>query len=34
MTLGRARYLGRQKAVFLTAAFLLSLYSYGLANLK
>lgn len=34
MTLGRARYLGRQKVVFLAAAFILSLFGYWIANFK
>lgn len=34
MTLGRARYLGRQKLVFLGAAFALSLFGYWIANFK
>jgi rhomboid protease GluP len=34
MTAGRARYLGRQKVVFLAAAFILSLFGYWIANLK
>ena len=34
MTLGRVRYLGRQKIVFASAAFLISLYGYWLANFK
>ena len=34
MTLGRVRYLGRQKIVFGGAAFALSLYGYWVANLK
>jgi rhomboid protease GluP len=34
MTRGRAAYLGRQKIVFLAAAFILSLVGYWLANFK
>ena len=34
MTMGRARYLGRQKVVFLGAAFALSLFGYWIANFK
>ncbi len=34
MTAGRARYLDRQKAVFLIAALALSLFGYWIANLK
>ncbi len=34
MTMGRARYLGRQKMVFASAAFVLSLYGYWIANFK
>jgi rhomboid protease GluP len=34
MTLGRARYLGRQKIVFGAAAFVLSLYGYWIANFR
>jgi rhomboid protease GluP len=34
MTLGRVRYLGRQKIVFASAAFVLSLYGYWIANFK
>lgn len=34
MTAGRARYLGRQKIVFLVAAFVLSLFGYWIANLR
>jgi rhomboid protease GluP len=33
MTAGRARYLGRQRLVFLVAAFVLSLFGYWIANL-
>ena len=34
MTAGRARYLARQKLVFIAAAFLLSLFGYWIANFK
>lgn len=34
MTAGRTRYLGRQKVVFIAAAFILSLAGYWLANFK
>jgi rhomboid protease GluP len=34
MTAGRARYLDRQKAVFLIAALALSLFGYWIANLR
>jgi rhomboid protease GluP len=34
MTAGRARYLGRQKIVFIAAAFILSLFGYWIANFK
>jgi rhomboid protease GluP len=34
MTRGRASYLGRQKIVFLAAAFVLSLFGYWIANFK
>jgi rhomboid protease GluP len=34
MTAGRVRYLARQKVVFVTAAFLLSLFGYWIANFK
>lgn len=34
MTAGRARYLARQRGVFLAAAFVLSLFGYWIANLK
>jgi rhomboid protease GluP len=34
MTLGRVKYLGRQKMVFASAAFVLSLYGYWIANFK
>jgi len=34
MTRGRERYLGRQKVVFLAAAFILTLVGYWLANFK
>ncbi len=34
MTAGRERYLGRQKTVFLAAAFILCLFGYWIANLK
>jgi rhomboid protease GluP len=32
MTAGRAKYLNRQRLVFLAAAFLLALFGYGIAN--
>jgi len=34
MTLGRVKYLGRQKVVFASAAFVLSLYGYWIANFR
>ena len=34
MTRGRAAYLGRQKIVFIAAAFILTLIGYWLANFK
>ena len=34
MTLGRVRYLGRQKIVFASAAFVIVLYAYWLTNFK
>ncbi len=34
MTLGRARYLGRQKLVFLAASFVLVLFAYWIAHLR
>ncbi len=34
MTLGRVRYLARQKIVFYTAAFVLALFGYWIANLR
>jgi len=34
MTSGRARYLQRQKATFIVAAFLLALFGYWIANLR
>jgi rhomboid protease GluP len=34
MTAGRERYLGRQKAVFVAACFILTLFGYGIASFK
>jgi rhomboid protease GluP len=34
MTAGRERYLARQKATFVGAALLLSLFGYWIANLR